>query len=67
MFCFPSFPLVLSPPSDKLEEILSTSTESGSVIVDVIRQTKPPEGKGGVVDAGWFVLISNGSEVQLNT
>jgi len=38
----------LSPHSEKHAEILSTSTESGSVIVDVVRQAKPSEGMGGV-------------------
>lgn len=47
MSIFP-FSLALSPHSEKHAEILSTSTESGSVIVDVVRQTKPSEGMGGV-------------------
>lgn len=37
---------VSSPPCEKREEVLSTSTESGSVIIDVVRQSNPPEGIG---------------------
>ena len=39
------FFLVLSTESEKHSEILSTSTESGSVIVDVVRQPKPLDGR----------------------
>ena len=56
-----SFFLVLSPHSDKHAEILSTSTESGSVIVDVVRQTKPSEAVGGGAyqDTGLEGKLSN--------
>ena len=37
---------VSSPPCEKRGEVLSTSTESGSVIIDVVRQSNPPEGVG---------------------
>lgn len=35
-----------SPPCEMRGEVLSTSTESGSVIIDVVRQSNPPEGVG---------------------
>ena len=48
--------LVLSPRSDKHVEIVSTSVDSGSVVVDVVRPTESPEGTGGGAhnDAGVF-------------
>ena len=42
------FSLVSSPHSENQGEVLSTSTESGSVIIDVVRQTNLPDGLGGV-------------------
>lgn len=37
---------VSSLPCEMRGEVLSTSTESGSVIIDVVSQSNPPEGVG---------------------
>lgn len=48
MFLSIVFSLVLSPHNEKHGEVLSTSTDSGSVIIDVVQRVKTPEGMSGV-------------------
>ena len=62
-WCLLNSPLLLSvssPPCEKRGEVLSTSTESGSVIIDVVRQSNPPEGVGAAFhDTGTRSIIDN--------
>ena len=51
---------VSSKPCEKRGEVLSTSTESSSVIIDVVRQSNPPEGVGAAFhDTGTRSIIDN--------
>ena len=51
---------VSSPPCEKRGEVLSTSTESSSVIIDEVRQSNPPEGVGAAFhDTGTRYIIDN--------
>ena len=62
-WCLLNSPLLLSvssPPCEMRGEVLSTSTESGSVIIDVVRQSNPPEGVGAAFhDTGTRSIIDN--------